>query len=415
MIGMWEHIRANRRRSVLLFTFMGIILCLLGGTAGWALTGYAQGALAGVVVALVIFFILNLISRASGSSILLATSGAKQVTPDVHPRLHNVVEEMSLAAGMPMPKVYIMNEEAPNAFATGIKPENSAIAVTAGLLARLNRDELQGVVAHEMSHIANRDVSYMTYAGVALGAISLLSHFFLRSMWYTGGSRRYRSSDSGGGGQAQVILLVLTLVLAILGPILAQLLYFAISRRREYLADASAARLTRYPEGLASALEKIAASTEELKAANRVTAPMFIINPLKRRGMAASDLSSTHPPISKRIAVLRAMTHGAAFKDYEQAFEQVMHGQSAGLPRQALVEDAAVTQRAASGEPSPAKERGSETRAVNDIYLAANKYAFVPCACGVKIKIPPNFPKPRFACPRCGREHQTPPSQFRFK
>jgi heat shock protein HtpX len=414
MIGMWEHIRANRRRSILLFTSMGVVLCLLGGAAGWAVTGYAQGALGGVIVALVIFFILNLVSRASGSSILLATSGAKEVTPDVHPRLHNVVEEMSLAAGLPMPKVYIMNEEAPNAFATGIRAENSAIAVTAGLLARLNRDELQGVVAHEMSHIANRDVSYMTYAGVALGAITLISHFFLRSMWYTGGSRRYRSSDSGGG-QAQIIIIVITLLLAILGPILAQLLYFAISRRREYLADASAARLTRYPEGLASALEKIAASTEELKAANRVTAPMFIINPLKRKGMAASDLTSTHPPISRRIAVLRAMTHGASFTDYEQAFEQVTGGSSSGLPGQALVQDQAVAQRAASSEQAPAQERGSETRAVNDIFLSANHYAFVPCSCGVKIKIPPDFPKPRFACPRCGKEHQTPPSQFRFK
>ncbi|THB63693.1 MAG: peptidase M28, partial [Desulfovibrio sp.] len=342
---MWEQIRANRRKSVSLFVGMGIILCLLGFVAGWALTGAGpSGGLAGVVIALVVFFILTLISRFGGSSILLATTGAKKVDHNVHPQLYNVVEEMALAAGHPMPKVYIMNEDAPNAFATGRKPENFAIAVTAGLLARLNRDELQGVVAHEMSHIANRDVSYMTYAGVALGAVTLISHFFLRSLWFTGGSRRYRSSDSGGG-QAQIVFIIAALVLAILGPILAQLLYFAISRKREYLADASAARLTRYPEGLASALEKIAGSTQELKAANKVTAPMFIINPLKQKGMAASNLSSTHPPIDKRVAILRAMG-GAGYDSYQQAFSTVT-GNAAPLPASALSESAPVSQRAA--------------------------------------------------------------------
>ncbi len=211
---------------------------------------------------------------------------------------------MKISAGLPtMPKIYIINEVAPNAFATGIKPENSAVAVTAGLLARLNRDELQGVIAHEVSHIVNRDVMFMTFAGIMLGSIVLISEVFLRSLWFGGG--RYSSKSSKSSGQGQMIIMIVAIVFAILAPILAQLLYFAISRKREYLADASAVRYTRYPEGLASALEKISDNTIELKTANKVTAPMYIVNPLKPKGQKLSDLTSTHPPISERIRILK--------------------------------------------------------------------------------------------------------------
>jgi len=272
---MWELIRANRRKSIVLFGVMGISLMALGYVAGSAF--FPDGGIAGLFIALMIWTILSLVSYFRGSSILLAVSKAQEVTHDVHPRLFNVVEEMKIAANLPaMPKVYIIPDPAPNAFATGMKPEKSAVAITAGLLSKLNRDELQGVVAHEMAHILNRDVLFVTFDGILLGSIVLISQVFLRGMFYSSLSgRRYSGSSRDGGGQAQLVMMVVAIVLAILVPIMARLLYFAISRKREYLADASAARLTRYPEGLASALEKIASSDLDLASANKVTAPMF--------------------------------------------------------------------------------------------------------------------------------------------
>jgi heat shock protein HtpX len=285
---MWELIQANKRKSVFLFITLGFILILLGYIIGSAYIPDGGGFI-GVFFAMVIWGILSLISYFSGSKILLAVSGAKEVTKEVHPQLFNVVEEMKIASGLPkMPRVYIINDAAPNAFATGIKSEESAVAVTAGLLARLNRYELQGVIAHEVSHIVNRDVLFMTIAGIMLGSIVLISQVFLRSLWFTGGGR-YRSKSSSGGGQAQLIFMIVAIAFAILGPIMAQLLYFAISRKREYLADASAVRFTRYPEGLAAALEKISNSTQDLRTANKVTAPMYIANPLKKKGRASSN------------------------------------------------------------------------------------------------------------------------------
>ena len=195
----------------------------------------------------------------------------------------------------------------------------------------------KGVVAHEMSHIMNRDVLLMTFAGMMLGAITLMAEVFTRSLWFGGGSR-YRSKSSDKGGQGQIIILVLAIALAILGPIMAQLLYFAISRKREYLADATAVRLTRYPEGLASALEKISGSKLDLKNANKVTAPMFIINPLKKKGMQISNLSSTHPPITERIKILRFMTQGVNFANYQLAFNQTKGKQTSVMPQSALTD-----------------------------------------------------------------------------
>jgi len=258
---MWELIRANKRNSIVLMVVMAVVLLLVGFVIGLAWFG-PEGGLFGLMIATVVWLVMMLVSFSSGDQILLAASKATRVTHDVHPQLFNVVEEMKIAASLPaMPKVYIINDPAPNAFATGRSPNTASVAVTAGLLARLNRDELQGVIAHEISHILNRDILFVTLAGVMLGSIVLLSQVFLRGMFYSsmmGSRRRYSSGSGGGGGYAQIIMLVLAIVVAILAPIMASLLYFALSRRREYLADAGATRLTRYPEGLASALEKIA-------------------------------------------------------------------------------------------------------------------------------------------------------------
>lgn len=405
---MWELIRANQRKSVMLFFFMGILLLLLGYTIGSSLIPDGGGSF-GVMIALGIWIILSIISIAFGSNILLAISGAKEVTPEVHQQLFNVVEEMKIAAGLPkIPKIYIINEAAPNAFATGINPENSAIAVTAGLLAKLNRDELQGVIAHETAHIYNRDIRFMTLAGIMLGAIVLISEIYFRGSWISGGGRRYESKSSRSSGQAQLIIMIAAIALAVLAPILARLLYLAISRKREYLADATAVRFTRYPEGLASALEKISQSTDDLPTANKVTAPMFIVNPLKKKGKKLADLTSTHPPISERIRILRSISQGAGFMDYQAAFDKIKRQPSPIIPPSALANQEKVEIRKPEESAITKESTKQKKRTLGDIMMAVNSYSFITCVCGMKIKVPAGFGtnKPHLVCPRCGHRHK---------
>lgn len=337
---MWELIRANQRKSLVIILAMALLLMLLGYSIGYAVSG-PMGGFNGIIIATAIWLIMTFTSYYRGSSILLSSAKAVEATPDEYPQLYNVVEEMKIAAGLPaMPKVYVINTPALNAFATGRNPANSAIAVTTGLLSVTNRDELQGVVAHEMSHIINRDIRFMTVAGIMLGSIVLISQIFLRSVFYSAvGSRGGGSSKGGGAGK--IIMMVVALLLAILAPLAAQLLYFAASRKREYLADASAVRLTRYPEGLASALEKISNSTADLEAANKVTAPMFIANPLKSKGKRVRNLSSTHPPLDERIRILRALS-GASYNEYQETYQQVTNKKSGLMPGSALADTDAI-------------------------------------------------------------------------
>ena len=401
---MWELIQANKRKSTVLIITMGLILVLLGYVIGSAYRP-EDGGVFGVIIAIVIWGILYIVSYSSGSKILLAVSGAKEVTKEVHPQLFNIVEEMKIASGHPfMPKIYIIDSAAPNAFATGIKPENTAIAVTAGLLGRLNRDELQGVIAHEMSHIVNRDILFMTVSGIMLGAIVLISQVFIRSLWFGGGGR-YRSRSSKDSGQAQLIFMAIAIIFAILGPIAAQLLYFAISRKREYLADASAVRFTRYPEGLASALEKISQSTIDMPTANKVTAPMYIANPLKKKGEKLHDLTSTHPPVSERIRILRSIAHSPDFAEYQNAFNKVKGKTSKIIPDSALKDIKPAGLRDAAVVPLAGLTQKQTKRNVGDMIMKLNDYSFINCPCGVKIKIPPDYKKSKVFCPRCGREH----------
>ena len=399
---MWEQIRANKRNSIILLFLMAAVLGLLGYIIGMAFTRHSLGGFLGMGIAFVVWAILVMISFSGGDKILLASSKAIPITHDVHPQLFNVVEEMAIAANLPVPKVYIINDPAPNAFATGRSPETASVAVTAGLLGRLNRDELQGVIAHEMSHILHRDILFVTVAGIMLGAIVLLSQVFLRGMFYsslTGGSRRRYSSGGGGGGQAQLVMMVVAILAAILAPLFAYLLYFALSRRREYLADAGGARLTRYPEGLAGALEKISQNTVPLATANKVTAPMYIANPLQKKGMKLSDFSSTHPPISERIKILRSMAAGAGFTDYSKAFSKVT-GQKGPVPSLAMKEES-VSTRGASQADKPTKQAKKQMRDVGDIMRVVNGFLFLTCACGLKLKVPPNFAGKNIKCPRC--------------
>jgi heat shock protein HtpX len=405
---MWELIRANKRNSIILMVLMAVVLLLLGFIIGLSFFG-RDGGFFGLIIATAIWLILMAVSFSGGDRILLAASKAQPVTHDVHPQLFNVVEEMKIAAALPaMPKVYIIPDPAPNAFATGRKPETASVAVTAGLLGRLNRDELQGVIAHEISHILHRDILFVTLAGIMLGSIVLLSQVFLRSMFYSSMGSRRRYSSGKGGGQAQLIMLVIAIIAAILAPIMAYLLYFALSQRREYLADAGAARLTRYPEGLARALEKIANDkSPQLATVNKVTAPMYIINPFKKKKqMKLSDLTSTHPPISERVKILRNMTHGASFKDYSDSFSNITKAKTV-IPPAALTKEA-VALRQAGAEAKKKQRLESQMRQVGDIMRKVNAFVFLTCLCGLKLKIPPNFKGKSVACPRCKRKLDLP-------
>jgi heat shock protein HtpX len=436
---MWELIRANKRRSLMLFLGMGVVLLLLGLVIGFAFGGTPETAFTGMIVATAVWFIMSLVGHFQGSSILLASSNAVEVDKKVHPQLFNIVEEMTMAAGLrKMPKVYLIRSNALNAFATGRNADNSAIAVTAGLLALANRDELQGVVAHEMAHIINRDIRFMTLAGIMLGSIVLISQMFSRSLLYSSGRFSGGSSKNSGGGQ--ILIIAAAILFAILAPIAAQLLYFAISRKREYLADATAVRLTRYPEGLASALEKISRSSADLESANKVTAPMYIANPLKKEGQRVRNLSSTHPPIEERVRILRKLS-GASYVDYQQTFQEVIKKGGTLLPGSALTNTEAVpfrgrgealimaataamttstkqTQTTPQNVPPTAKaaqtadaplppdaKPAQVAHASGDIIRAANGFRFVNCSCGMKYKIPPGFKSKALRCTKCGTVH----------
>jgi heat shock protein HtpX len=296
----YEQIARNKRRSTLIFLFFLLMIFTLAYAFG-ALTGMGTG---GLVFAALIAGGLSFLSYWKSDSVVLAISRAKPVTKEEYPFLYNVVEGLAIAAGIPAPRCYIIDDTAPNAFATGRDPAHSVICVTTGLLQKMNRAELEGVVAHEMSHIKNYDIRVMTLAVVMVGIIALLSDWIMRGLW--GGGRR-RSGGRGKGGDLGAVLVVVGIFFAIFGPLIAQLLRLAVSRRREYLADASAALLTRYPPGLASALRKIADDREPLEAANKATAHLYIVNPLKDLKGAVNKLFSTHPPIEARIAALEKM------------------------------------------------------------------------------------------------------------
>jgi len=379
---------------------MGLLLPLVGYFLGLYFFDSGEG---GLVIALAIWAVMNLVGYFQGDNILLALSRAKKIGPDDHRRLYNVVEEMKIASGLDkMPDIYIIDDTALNAFAVGRNPDRAAIAITSGLLQKLSRDELQGVIGHEVAHIKNRDVLLMAMCAILLGSIVILAWYASRFMLFgaMGGSRR---SSSSGGGQAQVIIFIVAIVLMILAPILAQLIYFAISRKREYLADSSSALYTRYPEGLASALEKLAASTSQLRTANKATAPMYIINPFRKKGMAASNLTSTHPPISERVRILRSVA-GASFVDYDKAYQEVHRAKKGVIPASAVATAGVVSLRAAV--PKAREEEPDEahrTRETSDLMWRLSNYRTITCDCGTKLRVPPKFKRSEIKCPHCGR------------
>lgn len=302
---MYEQIAANRRRTALLL--IGAIVFL--GLVGYAIGRLTGGGSAGLVLALLVAALMSLGSYYAGDRIVLASVRARAVSAEEEPRLHNVVEGLAIAAGIPKPRVFVVPERAPNAFATGRDPEHASIAVTQGLLETMTRVELEGVIAHEMAHILDRDILVGTVVATLVGAAVLLSEFFMRAWWWGGLGRR--RGDERGGGPVELVLFGLGLLLLVLAPIVGQIIRLAVSRNREFLADAQGALFTRYPPGLASALRKIAAAGGiPMHSANNATAHLWLAQPsrVEGEGMGLLErLFSTHPPIEERIRRLEEM------------------------------------------------------------------------------------------------------------
>ena len=389
-------------------SLMGVLLAAVGAFFGYYFFGDAT---VGIVLALIVWGLMWLVTYFQGDSILLSMAGARKIEKRDNPRLFDVVEEMTIASGLPkMPDVYIIDDPALNAFATGRDINHASVAITSGLLEKLNRDELQGVIGHEVAHIKGRDVFLMVILSVMVGAIVMLSHFATRMMFWgsmTGSGGRRRSGGRGnGGGAIQLVLMVVGLILIILAPIFAQLIYLAISRRREYLSDASSALYTRYPEGLASALEKLATNNTHVQTANKATAPMYIADPFRKAALSADELTSTHPPLADRIRILRTMA-GAAYGDYQKAYEEFHKGDGI-IPPSAVQSGGATTGsaglRAPSADNAPVS-RTERARETSNMMWKLNDYKTIDCGCGVRLRVPPAYPAELVRCPRCGEVH----------
>ena len=314
----YGQISANRRNSFLMAAVVVVLLGLLGFTIGYAFSGSAAGGVAATALALAVGSVSGVATYFGGDKLVLTVSGARPIDDTTAPQVMNVVREMALAANLPMPKVYLIDDTAPNAFATGRDPKHASVAITTGLLEKLDREELQGVMGHELSHVRNFDIRFATIVGVLVGSIALMSDFFLRFSFWGGGRRSSNDRDSGGGG-LQAIMFVVALVLSILAPIAARLVQLAVNRQREYLADASSVQLTRNPYGLERALAKISTDPEVLEVANRATQHMYFTNPIKKFEERSKGLFSTHPATVDRINRLRELTGDQPLEGTEAA------------------------------------------------------------------------------------------------
>jgi heat shock protein HtpX len=304
----YQQISANRRNSFLMAAGVVALLAVLGLTIGYAVSGSPEGALAVTLLAVGLGGASGAFTYFAGDSLVLAVSQAREVDETQAPKLLNVVRELSLAANIPMPRVYVIDDSAPNAFATGRDPQHASVAITSGLLEKLDREELQGVIGHELSHVRNLDIRFSLVVAVMVGVIAVLADFFLRFTFWGGARSRGGDRDGGGGNAAQAVIFIVAIVLAILAPLISRFIQLAVSRQREYLADASSVELTRNPYGLERALAKISSDQEVLEVANRGTQHLYFTNPIKRFEERSSGLMSTHPPIIDRINRLRELT-----------------------------------------------------------------------------------------------------------
>lgn len=305
MSTLYTHIDSNRRKTWFLLSGFLVLIMIVG-----YVFSQAMGNSSILYIAVGFSIISSFISYWYSDKIVLAMSDAHPVSRESNKELYRLVENLCITAGLPLPRIYIINDSAPNAFATGRDPEHAVVVVTAGLLQKLEKSELEGVIAHELSHIGNRDILLATVVTVLVGVVVLLADWFRRWTFWGGGRRR---DSEGKNGQLQLIIMIVAIIFSILAPIFAYMMQFAISRKREFMADANGALLTRYPEGLASALEKISADTEPLEVANRATAHLYIASPFEGKRDKRDKKSffkkafMTHPPVEERIAALREM------------------------------------------------------------------------------------------------------------
>ena len=406
--GLWSLIRENRRRSILLLFTLWVGLGLLGALTGMAWFG-RPGVWLGAGAASLLWLVLIFLARRQGASMILRMSGARPVEAEHQPQLLNVVAEMALAAALSEPpQTYILEDDAPNAFAIDAGSEKTCLVVTSGLLEILDRDELQGVVAHEVGHILNDDVRLMTLAGTLLGGIVLVADVFLQSVLHGRRIGRRISSPLVSRGWWTLLPVPLALICSLLTPIVARFIYVLLRKEREYLADATAVRLTRYPAGLASALEKIAASTVPAVLANSVVAPMFIVQPVGMSSLGNLG-GDTHPPVRDRIVILRSLDRSVGLRSYRKAFQKVVRKAATFF----AADDLAQAEDYAPREPStenafPGYASGGGRRGLRDLLRAVNAHAFLPCVCGLTVKVPPVARHAILACPRCGRELAVP-------
>jgi heat shock protein HtpX len=304
MPNIYQHIGKNKRDTLVIMFLFIVVISFIGWFIGEVYVG--EGGYFFIGWALVLSGLSSFFTYYYSDKIVLAISGAREVKYEKDPYLHNLVENMSIASGIPKPRIYMINDTAMNAFATGRDPKHSVICFTSGIVNTLEKRELEGVIAHEMSHIGNYDIRLMSIVSVLVGSIQLIADFFTRGRFYKMGGRK--KSDSSGGGSFGGLVLVLGLIMLVVSPIIASLIKFAINRKREYLADSTAALITRFPQGLASALRKLSGDREILEAANGATAHLYIVAPIKNSlGKAISTAFSTHPPIEERIQRLENM------------------------------------------------------------------------------------------------------------
>ncbi len=302
-INLYQQIAANKRKTVFIMIGFGIFAVSLA----FALSAFFELSQAGTILLLIGMAALMLIQYSAASSMVLGISGAQPARREDYPFIYHTVEGLAIAAGIPAPKCYVINSSAPNAFATGRNPKEGVVAITTGLIEKLNNEEIEGVLAHEIAHIQNFDIRLATIAIAFVGIVAVISEFFSRSLWFGGFRSRSRSNKERNSGSG--IVAIIGLVFIILAPIFSRLLQLTLSRRREYAADTSAAWLTRNPGGLASALRKIASDPNPLRQATNSTAALYIVNPLNKRSRVAASAFSTHPPIEERIEILEQLAY----------------------------------------------------------------------------------------------------------
>jgi heat shock protein HtpX len=400
---MWEQIKANQIRSWVMIILLGLIMITLGWLLGFWLL---DNEIFGVLISLVVFGGLFLIALFKGDDIILYTAGAHKITPQDFPRLFNIVEEMKIASCLEYtPQMYIIDDSAINAFAVGRDPERASIVVTAGLLEKLDRSELQGVIAHEIAHLKNRDVQFLVLAGILLGSILILSKYSIGFLFFGGRGRRFLRIP----GAWQWSLIGLGIVLIVLAPIVSQLVYFAISRKREFLADASAALYTRYPEGLASALEKIQTNRHHVLRADKATAPMYISNPFETIGKPENAFYSTHPPLKDRIHILRSMS-GVSFADYDKTYLQLKGKRVIPFYSLTMTENETIEKQVAASESENIRDKIARRRETSLFFWKVGNYQTIDCAkCGNRLRLPPSYSNPTIRCFYCGNINEVNP------